>query len=457
MSASLAKASIWYGLPMTSPDHARPLASAVLRDGTLLEMLQREREHATLYARHHEGHIEELDFAELDGNRRVIPYSPSNNLLTHRVVLFPSTASEYESEEELVHDVRQFIHRYADLSESFEEAAIYYVLLTWVYDTFNELPYLRLKGDFGTGKTRCLLTIGSLCYKPMFVSGASTVSPMFRIIDSFRGTLILDESDFRFSDEKAEIVKILNNGNARGFPVLRSEATPTKEFNPRAFDVFGPKIIASRSLFEDPALESRCITETMTGLPARKDIPISLPASFHDEALEVRNKLLTYRFRTFGRIRAAQAAVDQRLEPRIAQVFTPLLAVTSDTDAQNRILLLAKRHAESLAADREGSIQAQILDIMWAMRTEGAPWSVKDIAERFATRYGNDLERPVTPRWIGFQLRRRLGVSPVRRGGAFFVPESSDAQVAILFRRYGVGDVSGDVGISDVAAKPDLG
>ena len=59
----------------------------------------------------------------------------------------------------------------------FEEAATYYVLLTWVYDTFNELPYLRLKGEFGTGKTRCLLTIGSLCYKPMFVSGAIASRP----------------------------------------------------------------------------------------------------------------------------------------------------------------------------------------------------------------------------------------------------------------------------------------
>lgn len=442
---------------MTSLDHAWPLASAVLNDGTLLEMLRREREHATLYARHHKGQIDEIDYAELDGHRRVIPYSPSNNLLTHGVVLFPSAVGEYESEEELTRDVRQFIHRYADLTESFEEAATYYVLLTWVYDTFNELPYLRLKGDFGTGKTRCLLTIGSLCYKPMFVSGASTVSPMFRIIDSFRGTLILDESDFRFSDEKAEIVKILNNGNARGFPLLRSEATPTKEFNPRAFDVFGPKIIASRSLFEDRALESRCITETMIGLPARKDIPISLPASFHDEALQVRNKLLSYRFRTFDRIRATFAALDQGLEPRIAQVFTPLLAVTTNAGAHNRILLLAKRHAETLLADREGSVQAQILDIMWAMHTEGATWSVKDIADRFAARYGTELERPVTARWIGFQLRRKLGVTPVRRGGAFFVPESSHVHITALFRRYGVGDVNGDVGTSDKAAKQDSG
>jgi hypothetical protein len=34
-------------------------------------------------------------------------------------------------------------------------------------------------------------------------------------LDAFRGTLIFDEADFRFSDERSEIVKILNNGNVR--------------------------------------------------------------------------------------------------------------------------------------------------------------------------------------------------------------------------------------------------
>ena len=74
--------------------------------------------------------------------------------------------------------------------------------------------------DTGSGKTRFLLTAGSLCYKPIFASGASTVSPLFRILDSMRGTLIVDEGDFRFSDEKAELVKILNNGNGRGLSRL---------------------------------------------------------------------------------------------------------------------------------------------------------------------------------------------------------------------------------------------
>ena len=40
-------------------------------------------------------------------------------------------------------------------------------------------------------------------------------------------------------------MKILNNGNAKGFPVLRSEATANRgEFNPRAYEVYGPKLIA---------------------------------------------------------------------------------------------------------------------------------------------------------------------------------------------------------------------
>src|SRR5207249_4898150 len=171
-----------------------------------------------------------------DSGQKLVPYSANNNLIQNDVVLLPSEPGEYGSEEELVREVQTFIHRYVDVSPLFEKIASYYVLLSWVYDAFNELPYLRFRGDYGSGKTRALFIVGSLCYKPIFASGASTVSPLFRILDSFRGTLIIDEGDFRFSDERAEIIKILNNGNAKGFPVLRSEPSDRKgEFNPRAY------------------------------------------------------------------------------------------------------------------------------------------------------------------------------------------------------------------------------
>ncbi|NIQ03929.1 MAG: hypothetical protein GWM98_29240, partial [Nitrospinaceae bacterium] len=98
-----------------------------------------------------------------------------------------------------------------------------------------------------------------------------------------------------------EMVKILNNGNVKGFPVLRIEVSNNKEFNPRAFQVFGPKLVATRGNYEDRALESRFITEDMGQTRLREDIPINLPSQYKEEALRLRNKLLLFRFRNFGK------------------------------------------------------------------------------------------------------------------------------------------------------------
>ena len=339
----------------------RPVVSAALPSGELLEMVYDPTALETGFILDDGAAWRAEKRVELSGVT-LVPYSPANNLLTHRVVLFPSAPEEYGSEEDLFRDVRDFIHRYVDLSDSFEEVAAAYVLFSWVYDAFNEVPYLRVRGDYGTGKSRFLLTVGSLCYKPIFASGASTVSPIFRILDAVQGTLVIDEGDFRASDEKAEIIKILNNGNARGFPVLRSEQTPTKEFNPRAFHVFGPKLVATRNLFEDRALESRCLSEDMGTRPLRAGIPINLPESFEEEARELRNKLLLYRLRTRRHRRPlAEASVPSGLEPRLSQILLPLLATVPSEETRARLLSLARRSGQVLSAERAMAIEAEVL------------------------------------------------------------------------------------------------
>ena len=424
----------------------RPIVSATLDDGTLVEAIYRPERHETTFITYRDGRLDEGRELDLPRLGPVIPYSPDNNLLTHRVLLLPSDAVAYESEKTLLQAVRAFIHSYADLTDSFEEIAGYFVLLTWIYDAFSEVPYLRFKGDFGSGKSRCLQTIGSLCYKPMFASGASTTSPLFRLIDAFQGTLVIDESDFRFSDERADIIKILNNGNAAGFPVLRSEATPSKEFNPTAFNVFGPKIIATRKSFDDPALESRCITEMMSGLAPRADIPLSLPRRFHDEATALRNQLLVYRFRNRGTARSLDDSRDPLVEARITQVFAPLLSVADDVGARERIRVLARGKSGVLAAERSATLEAQLLDIMFHMRRDLVPLAVKEIAERFNGQFGSDYQRPITPRWIGAQLRNRLSLVPVKTHGTFVIPDSEMSKLGPLGRRYGLEDIGVDMG-----------
>ncbi|MDA2928030.1 hypothetical protein MYX78_12515, partial [Acidobacteria bacterium AH-259-G07] len=270
-----------------------PAVSGVFENGHILEMVYRPKEHQTAFVLWNDGEWTFKNNYTVNKTHRLVPYSPNNNLIKNEVVLLPSKPAAYASEESLVSEIQAFIHRYVDVSPLFEKIAAYYVLFTWIYDGFNELPYLRLRGDFGSGKTRFLLTVGSLCYKPIFASGASSVSPLFRILDIFRGTLIIDEGDFRVSDERADVTKIFNNGNVKGFPVLRSELVG-KEFNPRAYHVFGPKIVATRGFFEDRALESRFLVEEMGQYRLRDDIPINLPSVYKEEALHLRNKLLLF-------------------------------------------------------------------------------------------------------------------------------------------------------------------
>src|SRR5262249_6212230 len=417
-----------------------PTVSAVFDDGAILEMVYRPQEKRTAFVLWKDGEWKFEPSLSVDPFRRLVPYSSNNNLIKNEVVLLPSEPEEYGSEESLLGEIQSFIHRYVDLSPLFQEIASYYVLFSWVHDGFNELPYLRVRGDPGSGKTRCLLTIGSLCYKPIFASGASTVSPIFRILDSFHGTLIVDEGDFRFSDEKAEVVKILNNGNVKGFPVLRSESYGTKEFNPRAYHVFGPKLVATRGFFDDKALESRFLTEEMGQYRLRNDVPINLSGSYKEEALYIRNKLLLFRFRNLNKRTPAESLVDRTIEPRLNQIFVPLLSIIKDTKAIEDLRELARRYNREMIADRGTEMEAQILEVVRDISDSPYPVriTVKDIASWFADRHGSDYDKKVTSKWIGSVIRKKLNLKTQKTRDGYIIPSSELAKLERLYEKYGV-------------------
>jgi len=423
-----------------SKRHTIPTASATLDDGTLVELVYQPARRKTLLALFSAGRWTLQEGVRVGADRVLVPFSPTNNLIANEAVLLASEPCIYGTEEALLVDIEGFIHRYVDLSPTFEKIASHYVLLTWVHDAFSELPYLRLRGDFGSGKTRALLTIGSLCYKAFFASGASTVSPVFHTLDAFRGTLILDEADFRMSDERADIVKILNNGNVRGMPILRTMVNRQREFNPQAFQVFGPKIVATRSSYEDKGLESRFVTEEMGGRPLRADIPINLPDAFRAEAQELRNKLLLYRFHRRRDIKLDETLIDPGLEPRLNQILLPLLSIVRSSAVRRELRSAAAEAQTNLIAERGLLAEAQVLEILAdLMAASDRPIiPVAEVAAGLNNRYGGEYERPITNRWVGSVLRRRLNLHTYKSHGVYVVPMTLRDKVELLCTRYGV-------------------
>lgn len=369
---------------------------------------------------------------------KLAPVRASNNLIKHSALLLPPRPIEFGDAATLAAHISAYIRRYVGLSEQALGLSAAYVLLSWLYDAFNELPYLRFRGDYGTGKTRALITVGSICYKAFFASGASTVSPIFHTLDTFRGTLIFDEADFRFTDEKAELVKILNNGNAKGFPVLRTQLTPQREFDPRAFTIFGPKIVGMRQSYDDRALESRFLTIELE--PGRAGgMPINLPEIQAQEARELRGKLLTYRLRNRLSIVLDPTLADPTLEPRLNQILLPLLSVAPTPHLRELILSAASALQADVILDRAVSSEGQMVSILELLAGERPDLivSVAQIAAAFTEAFGSDYERPITNRWIGSVLRR-LRMALYKRNGVIVLVPGQTERIRVLCERYGV-------------------
>ena len=375
----------------------------------------------------------------IETGERLVPYSPRNNLIANECVLLPSAPEPFGSKEELLADIQAFLHRYVDLSPLFERIAAHYVLLTWVHDAFAEVPYLRLRGDYGTGKTRGLIAIGSLCYKPFFAAGASTVSPIFHTLDRFGGTLVLDEADFRFSDATADLVKIFNNGTVRGLPVLRTIVNRNKEFDPAAFKVFGPKIIAMRGSFSDPALESRFLTEETGSHELRGDIPIQTPAALHSEAQALRNRLLHFRLSTLFSTHPDGERTSKDIEPRLNQIILPLLSLIDDPTLRADVLDRLRRQQARTIDERqqtlEGRVVAALVHALASLGGTSVP--VSALAASFNAKHGAEYREPLSPRRIGSVLRS-LRIETRKIHGTYSVTESELSKVPTLAKRYGV-------------------
>ena len=397
-----------------------------------------------------------------NGGKIYIPLSPHYGLIDKGVMLFPSDAVDYVDEETLLEDIRLFIHKYLEVTPVFERIATYYVLFTWLYDKFNEVPYLRAIGDFGSGKSRFIQTIGSLCYKPVFTGGATTPSPIFRIIDEVRGTLILDEADFRFSDMTSDIVKILNTGYQNGMPVLRSEGRGT--FEVKAYDVYGPKIIATRETFKDKALESRFLVEEMGARSLRSDIPRTLDENFYSDATDIRNKLLKWRFDNYFKPMERREELIEGIHPRLNQIVIPLLSIIRSKSVRDELKIFIIEYNKELVADRGLSWESDIVFAILKLQFEKdiSEVTVKEIADEVnqLTDAGDDL---ITPKKIGWYLRTRLQLKPykTRRGFVLHFREN-DKKLDMWKGRFGITDADirgedvNDENVVNVAEEPDI-
>jgi len=398
--------------------------------------------------------------AYVDSNGiRYIPPAPENPVLVEGVVRFAPRIGELYTTRELVRKIQATIHRYMDVDVFYETLSAYYVLFTWLHDAFNTLPYLRVLGDAGTGKSRFLQVVGSLCYRPLTVTGAATTSPIFRLIDRYRGTLVMDESDFGKSDEAADIIKIFNTGYQRSQGIVLRAGAKENNFEPEVFVVYGPKVLATRQRFQDWAVESRCITKEMGGPTTRDDIPIELPREFWTEEVpQLHALLLRYRLEHWKpEIALDFTQLDSSLEPRLNQVMLALVSIVDDEDLKEDLRDFMRQYNAQLIAERGLTLTAKVLEAIvaqWQIENDkeekARDMSLKTLAHRADQlmdfeNLDDDEEyqgRRLTGKKVGEIARKQLQLQTTRSSavnGRYEVVWN-ESRITGLRKRYGIDD-----------------
>lgn len=322
-----------------------------------------------------DGRVEDRQLWVKIQNRKYVPIQP-NNIIRKRVILLPSEMTELYGEKELLKSIEIHNDRYFDFGadETFKQLCTIYPFFTYLANQFRTLPYLRSLGDYGTGKSRLLKTLGPICNKPIMTNAGSSASSLFRILDLFQPapTLVLDEADFKDSDEASMIGKILNGGNEKGQPILRSEKNAMGNFDAAAFNVFGPKIIGMRKDFDDQATASRCLTKEMLPIQPHPRIPLDLPPVevYEKECLGIRNALFTYMMHHMEKDRQVDlSAINRAMDPRTAQVTVSLLTVMKSEEGRDLVRTYLQNVTEERKGERYGQFTARVLEgimLAWA-------------------------------------------------------------------------------------------
>lgn len=119
--------------------------------------------------------------------------------------------------------------------------------------------------------------------------------------------------------------------------------------------------------------------------------------------------------------------------------------MTEDEETRGAILNLAAQMHRDGVTDRGMDIEAHVLQtIREAVASGVRELGIGDLARAFAVRYPAETDRPMTPKWLGFIVRRRLRLRTEKRHGVFLIADGERAKLPRLLERYGLSDASAD-------------
>jgi hypothetical protein len=281
----------------------------------------------------------QLPSGEKDDNGQEIFITPvDNDQLRKGLVVLPSGITE-TTFSEVIDEVFDFLIKGSRFDSCGHEDEVklngLFAVGSWFLDKMKPklpvkiagigvfAPILAIRGPSGSGKNRLANLLRLISYKPYFDMSKTKIPSLYRPLDVWKGTLVMDEADFDKTTETSDVIHYLNC-RAQGTPISRQN--PESPKTGQAFDDFGITILTQRRPFDDNATEGRTIPffceKTDEKMPT-----VEIDDTIK-KGLALQNKLLYLRLRYWDEFEIDKAAwIEDISDYRLNSALLPLLAI----------------------------------------------------------------------------------------------------------------------------------
>jgi hypothetical protein len=291
---------------------------------------------------------------------------------------------------ELLRAIVSILRTHAILPKGAETAIALWVVGTYGYDAFRIFPKLLLSSpEKRCGKSTLLEIVRSLSHRALMASNI-TPSAIFRCIDAWKPTLLIDEAD-TFVHGNEELRGIINSGHTRSTAyVIRVVGD---DYEPKQFSTWAPMVLAMIKLPPDTILD-RSVT-----IPMRRKLPgesiTRLPVDFPGECRHLRSKCLRWANDNADTLKAITPTLPSSSNDRALDNWTPLLSIAEAIGGKlPSVAMESFSHLQGAGDDEDDGIGPTILgDIREIFDRQGRAY-IKLFGQEIVEKLASMEERP---------------------------------------------------------------
>ena len=210
-------------------------------------------------------------------------------------------------------------------AESLDTLSLW-ALGTFCYDAFSIFPKAFLSSpERRCGKTVALEVLEANTCRALMASSI-TASAIFRAVQEWRPTLIVDEAD-RLSKDNEELVGIINAGHRKRSAIVIRNVKVADEYIPRKFSVWSPMAIGAIGRMADSIMDRSIVVHMRRKAPGERaeKIPLDLFESNHD----LRRRCLRWGADNMHLLRSTNVAMPHHGNDRALDNWLPMFALAA--------------------------------------------------------------------------------------------------------------------------------